>query len=218
MEIDLSWLTDGFKYWFGFPDPDNRDEDNIWEDFHLFDGHWIELQNRRDWYQSPNVPSIYEDHKYIFNQNMSMAKPEERYFKQNVDNGKFRSHMVVGEELPSGKGELRIKTKIRTKSAPSGENNFCMVQYRVFTEIKYDMPQGVVFLPRIISRPLNQFFKSAFLRYIGEEIIEYDSEYARERSTEYFQYLRKYHGEEPIQSKSRQAEFKPMPEDGVFFQ
>jgi len=71
---------------------------------------------------------------------------------------------------------------------------------------------------RFLAYPINRFFKWAFVKYIGEELIDRDGEYARERTTEYFQYLRKYHGEEPTQTKTRQAEFKPVPEEGIFFQ
>lgn len=202
--------------WFGFPDGTGKD--NIWKHFHIFDGHWIQIQNRREWYESPNVPGIYSDHKNIMKQNMGMGRPEEISFKQNVDSGEFASTMIVMEKLPSGRGEVKIETNIGTKNAPSGENDFCMVEYVVNTYIRYDIPNGVTFLPRIFARPLNQFFKWAFLNYIGEEFVEYDGEYARERTTEYMQYVRKYHGEEPTQTKTRQAVYKPSFEDGVFFQ
>jgi hypothetical protein len=205
------------EYWFGFPDGSHK-EDNVWHDFHIFDGHWIHIQNRREWYQSPNVPSIYGDHKNIMKANMGMGRPEENEFSQNVDNGEFSSEMHVIEGLPSGRGDVKIETNIGTKSPPSGENDFCLVEYVVDTHIRYNMPGGVNFLPRIIAIPINRFFKWAFLNYIGEEIVEYDGEYARERTTEYFQYIRKYHGEEPTQTRTRQAVYKPSFEDGVFFQ
>jgi len=150
--------------------------------------------------------------------NMGMGRPEENEFSQNVDNGEFSSEMHVIEGLPSGRGDVKIETNIGTKSPPSGENDFCLVEYVVDTHIRYNMPGGVNFLPRIIAIPINRFFKWAFLNYIGEEIVEYDGEYARERTTEYFQYIRKYHGEEPTQTRTRQAVYKPSFEDGVFFQ
>lgn len=203
--------------WFGFPDG-SRKEDNIWHDFHIFDGEWIHIQNRRDWYESPNVPSIYGDHKNIMKANMGMSRPEENYYQQNIDDGGFESEMHAIEDLPSDRGEVKIETNIGTKNAPSGENDFCMVEYKVNTYIKYDIPDGVKFLPRILAIPINRFFKWAFLNYVGEEIVEYDGEYARERTTEYMQYVRKYHGEEPTQTRTRQAVYKPSFEDGVFFQ
>jgi hypothetical protein len=213
-----SWLKKIF-YWFETPNPDKDHRDNIWEKFHLFNNEWIEIQSRLEWYESPNVPAIYQDHKYIFNQNLGFsARPEEVYYEQNVDTKQFESHMDVDENLPSGNGKLRLTTKINTKSPPSGENDFAMVQYLVTTDIKYKIDKGITFLPRIIARPLNRFFKWAFLRYIGEEMVERDGEYAIERTREYFQYIRKYHGEEPIQTKTRQAHFKPVPEEGIFFQ
>lgn len=215
---DEGAIASALNYWFGFPEPDDDPADNVWSDFHIFDGHWIKIQNRRDWYESPNVPGIYEDHKYIFNQNMSMGKPEETYYKENIDNGGFESNMIAIEDLPSGRGKLKINTHITTKNPPSGENDFCMVSYVVDTYIKYDIPNGIKFLPRIIARPLNRFFKWAFLHHIGEEMVEYDGEYARERTTEYTQYIRKYHGEEPTQTKTRQATYKPSFEEGIFFQ
>jgi hypothetical protein len=204
--------------WFGFPKPDENHDDNIWADFHIFDGEWIHIQNRREWYESPNVPGVYADHKNIMKQNMGMGRPEENFFKQNIDDGSFASEMHAIEELPSGRGEVKIVTNIGTKNAPSGENDFCMVEYVVDTYITYDIPNGVTFLPRIFSRPINRFFKWAFLMHIGEEMVEYDGEYARERTTEYMQYVRKYHGEEPTQTKTRQAVYKPSFEDGIFFQ
>lgn len=212
------WLHTPGTYANDHEEHEFKERDNIWSDFHIFDNEWIEIQNRKEWYESPNVPGIYADHKYIFKQNMDMGRPEEMYYKQNVDTGEFRSKMYVDEKLPSGKGDLRIKTRIRTKNAPSGENNFAMVEYYVYTYIKYKMPGGVTSLPRFLAYPLNRFFKWAFLGYIGEELVDRDGEYAREKTTEYFQYLRKYHGEEPIQTKTRQAEFKPMPEEGTFFE
>lgn len=211
-----SAVRKSLEYWFGFPDGSGKD--NIWSDFHIFDGEWIHIQNRREWYESPNVPGIYEDHKNIMKQNMGMGRPEENFFKQNIDDEGFASTMIAIEGLPSGRGEVKIETNIDTKNPPSGENNFCMVEYVVNTYIKYNIPNGVTFLPRIIARPLNRFFKWAFFNYIGEEMVEYDGEYARERTTEYAQYVRKYHGEEPTQTKTRQAEYKPSFEDGIFFQ
>lgn len=214
----LDNIKKGFVYWFSTPDPDEDEDDNIWHDFHIFDGEWIEIQNRVDWYESPNVPTIYEDHKYIMKQNMGMSRPEETFYQQNMDSNEFKSDMYADMSLPSGKGDLRIETNIWTKSAPSGENNFCMVEYLVKTKIRYDMAGGITFLPRIFARPLNRLFKKFFIDYIGEEIVDRDGEFALEKTKEYYNYVRRYHGEEPMQTKTRQAEFNPSPEDGVFFQ
>lgn len=214
-----SAIRKAIDYWFGFPEPGGEhSEDNIWHDFHIFDGEWIHIQNRREWYESPNVPSIYADHKNIMKQNMGMGRPEETYYTENVDDGGFESTMIDIEDLPSGRGQLKIETNIGTKNPPTGDNDFCMVQYLVDTYITYNMPNAVTFLPRILANPINRFFKWAFLQYIGEEIVEYDGEYARERTNEYMQYIRKYHGEEPTQTRTRQAVYKPSFEEGVFFQ
>ncbi len=211
-------LLDRIGYWFELPSPDSHEEDNIWHDFHLFNNEWVDIQNRMEWYESPNVPSIYADHKYIMKQNMQMPRPEEIFYSQNVDTDGFRSDIDGTDDLPSGRGRYRISVTIRTKRPPEGENDFAMVEYLVDTRIKYDMPKGIDFLPRFIARPLNRLFRRAFIRYVGEEMIEYDGEFAIEKTREYFQYLRKYHGEEPIQTKSRQARFAPAPEEGIFFQ
>lgn len=211
-------MSNDWTYWIDSPNPEKNPEDDIWNDMHIFQGDWIKIQNRLEWFESPNVPSIYEDHKYIFKQNMEMSRPEETYYKQNVDSNDFESDIDARHELPSGKGEMRIKTNIKTGYPPSGENDFAMVEYLVDTEIKYGMPQGVTFLPRFLSRPLNQMFRYFFLLYIGEEILMRDGEFAIEKTREYFQYIRKYHGEEPIQTKSRQATFRPVPEGGIFFE
>ncbi len=211
-------LLEKLRPWFETPSPGEKEEDNIWSDFELFDNEWVEIQNRMEWYESPRVPSIYKDHKYIIKQNMGMPRPEEIYYKQNVDNNKFRSYIDATDNLPSDRGKFRISIQIKTKSPPSGENDFAMVEYLVDTRLKYDMPKGITFLPRFIARPLNQVFRRIFLMYIGEEMIEYDGEFAIEKTREYFQYIRKYHGEEPIQTKSRQATFEPAPEEGMFFQ
>lgn len=192
--------------------------DDIWHHFELFDGKWHEIQNRVDWYESPKIPRIYKDHVYIFKQNMDMGRPDEIYYEENVDSRSFKSTIQKTEDLPSGRGKLRIESNIDTKSPPSGENDFAFVEYFVRTELQYDMPEGIEKLPRIIAYPLNRFFKWAFMMYMGHHMVDYDGEYARERTTEYFQYLRKYHGEEPTQTKTRQAEFKPVPEEGIFFQ
>lgn len=213
-----SALVRAFDKWFGFPDGSEK-EDDIWHDFHIFDGHWIQIQNRREWYESPNVPSIYGDHKNIMKSNMGMSRPEENFFKQNIDDGGFASEMHAIEGLPSGsEGQLKIETNIGTKNPPSGDNDFCMVEYKVNTYIKYNVPGGIKFLPRILAIPINRFFKWAYLNQIAEEMVEYDGEYARERTAEYMQYIRKYHGEEPTQTRTRQAVYKPSFEDGVFFQ
>lgn len=218
--------------WFHFPGTDSDDKsyytghmeekfgeiDDIWSEFHLFQNEWVEIENRVDWYQSPNVPSIYENHKYIFKQNMGVGRPDERYYEENVDSNEFKSRMHAVEELPSGRGKLRIVPTINTKSPPSGENNFCYVEYFVRTQLKYDMPSGITFLPRVLAYPMNRFMKWVFFLYMAEHMVDYDGEYARERAAEYFQYIRKYHGEEPTQTKTRQAEFKPVPEEGIFFQ
>lgn len=218
-ESVIDGIPDSITYWFALPGPGG--EDNIWHHFHLFDGHWVDVQNRMEWYESPNVPTIYTDHKYIFKQNMGMGRPEETYYEENADSGDFKSEMEVTEDLPSGigDGEMKIEVEINTLSPPSGENDFCLVSYTVDTQVKYGgVPQGVKFLPRFLANPLNRFFKWAFMQFIAEEMVDRDGEYAIERTREYFQYLRKYHGEEPTQTKSRQAEFTPLPEDGIFFQ
>lgn len=211
-------FEEGLKYWFSPPKPHEDEEDNIWHDFHIFDGEWIEIQNRVDWYESPNLPSIYEDHKYIMKQNMGMSRPEETYYQQNIDTNLFKSDMYADDDLPSGRGQVRIETEIWTKTPPSGENDFGMVEYLVRTNISYNIPNGVTFLPRILARPLNKFFRWAFVKFIGEEMVERDGEYALEKAREYYDYIRKYHGEEPIQTKSRRAEFEPAIKEGVFFQ
>lgn len=194
-----------------------EERDNIWSDFHIFDGHWIRVSNKLEWYESPNVPKIYSEHKYIF-RNIDMGRPYEEWYKQDLDTGEFESDMVRAEDLPSGKGEYRIEPSIKTKNPPSGENDFCLVEYDVDVRIKYKMPKGIQKLPRFMAYPLNRFFKWAFLKYIGEEMIERDGEFARDKLLEYFEYIRKYHGEEPVQSKTREASFNPAPEEGVFFQ
>ncbi len=211
-------FLDPVLYWFRFPDPDKDDDDNIWHDFHIFDGHEIEIQNRVEWYESPHVPKIYKDHVYIFKKAMEIARPTETFYYEKITSGAFEATIEVDQDLPSGSGKYKIETNIKTKSPPEGENNFAHVEYFVKTFISYDMPKGISFLPRILARPLNRFFRWAFLHYIGEEMIEYDGEFAREKTNEYFHYLRKYHGEEPTQTKTRQATFKPVPEEGVFFQ
>lgn len=192
--------------------------DDIWSDMHIFDGDWVEIQNRVDWYESPNISGIYKDHVYIFKQNMDMGRPDERFYSENVDSGEFESHVRKGGGLPSGRGEFRITSNIATKSPPSGENDFGFVEYFVQTELKYDIPDGISFLPRFLAHPMNRFFRWVFMLYMGHHILDYDGEYAREKTTEYFQYIRKYHGEEPTQTKTRQAEYKPVPEEGFFFQ
>lgn len=218
---ELAEVLEPILKWFRFPDPDNHHKDNIWHDFHIFDGHWVEIQNRVEWYESPKVPQIYKDHVYIIKKAMELGRPEETFYYQNVDSNEFSSEIEKdGNDLPSGAGgaEWKLEIELEAKTPPSGENDFAWVEYFVKTSIRYKMPQGITFLPRIVARPLNRFFKWAFLQYLGEEMIDYDGEYAREKTNEYFQHLRKYHGEEPTQTKTRQAEFKPMPEEGVFFQ
>lgn len=215
----LEWLMESpLGYWLSTPSPGSNEHDDIWEDFELFSGDWVKILNRKEWYESPNVPSIYQDHIYIFDKNMDMDRPEETYYQQNVDSNEFRSEMDCSEELPSENGDLRISVQILTSNPPSGENDFCMVEYKVDTELKYEVPQGVTFLPRLLSKPLNQMFKVFFYQFLAEEMVEYDGEYALERTREYMQYLRKYHGEEPTQTKTRRSEYTPTVEEGRFFQ
>jgi hypothetical protein len=222
---DLGFLEKHVLPWFRTPGSDKTDyeeekfseADNIWSDFHIFDGHWVRISNKVEWYESPNVPKIYEEHKYIF-RNIDLGRPYETRYMQDVDSGEFLAEMQKGGDLPSGKGEFRIEPHIETKNPPSGENDFCLVEYDVDVKIKYDMPGGVSLLPRILAYPLNRFYKWAFLQFLGEEIIEHDGEFARQKLIEYFEYIRKYHGEEPVQSKTREASFKPAVEEGVFFQ
>ncbi|MFB6180413.1 MAG: hypothetical protein ABEJ93_00910 [Candidatus Nanohalobium sp.] len=215
---DDKGLADRIMYWFETPSPGSDESDDIWSDFHLFSGEWIELMNRLDWYEAPRVPTLYEKHKAIMSENMDMTRPFEEYYYQNVDSNDFESHMRCEMPLPSGRGSYRIKPLIKTKSPPSGENDFAFVEYWMKLEVTYDIPNGVTFLPRIVARPLNRFFKWAFIQFVAEEMVERDTEYAREKLNEYVRYVRKYHGEEPTQSRTRQVEFKPMPEEGKFFE
>ena len=225
MSEDAGWFKNKILPWFHRPGNYATDEeeeafeerDDIWSEFHLFQGHWVTIQNKVEWYQSPNVPTIYKEHKYVF-RNIDMGRPYEKYYFQHQDSGDFEATMENTEGLPSGRGKLKINPTIATKAPPSGENDFGFVEYNVELDIKYDMPGGITVLPRILAYPLNRFFKWAFLMFIAEEMIEYDGEYAREKLYEYFQYIRKYHGEEPLQSKTRESSFKPAVEEGVFFQ
>lgn len=208
----------GLMEWFELPNPDDREIDNVWSDFHVFNNEWQLVQNRMEWYESPNVPQIYKDHKYIFDKNMEMGKPEETFYYQNVDSDDFASEMFIDETLPSNRGKMRLEIALETKYPPSGENNFAMVQYVVDTKMKYDMPRSVKYLPRIFALPLAYTYRWMFMLFIAEEMVHRDGEYAIERGQQYFQYIRKYHGEEPAQTKSRQAHFTPLPENGIFFE
>lgn len=227
MEFDLeNWFKTYIAPWFMTPGSYPNDEakkafsgrDDTWKGYHIFKER-VELQNRVDRYESPNVPSIYEQHKTIFKKNMGMSGPEETYYEQKLDNGDFEVHIYSETGLPSGNGKMRIASEISTTSPPSGENNFAAVDYYITTSMKYSgIPDGIDFLPRIIAYPLNRFFRKAFVKVFAEEMIEKDGEYALQKTQEYNNYLRKYHGEEPVQSKTREAHFEPVPEEGVFFQ
>lgn len=209
-----STIVKGFKYWLSFPS--GKEEDNIWRDFPLFNEE-VDLINKKEWYEAPHVPSIYSDHEEII-ENAGFDGPTETYYEENLDSGDFESKMNTSADLPSDNGELKLNITIDTKYPPSGENNACLVEYFVEASIDYDVPGGVDFLPRFLARPLNRFFKWAYIKILAEEQIEYDGEWAREKVNHYFQHLRKYHGEEPLQAKSRRARFKPAIEDGIFFQ
>lgn len=225
-------FTEKLLAWFKTPDPEEKkgrpdweyekfgERDDVWSGFELFHGDWVELMNKKEWYDAPHVPQIYKDHKKITRQNMEMdGRPFETFYYENADTHEFESNMWVEDgDLPSGNGKLRLYIEIGSKNPPSGENDACLVEYFVKARMKYNVPQGIDFLPRFLAYPLNRFFKWAFFQFIAEDQIEYDGEYAVERVNEYFQYLRKYHGEEPLQAKSRQAVFKPAVDEGVFFQ
>ena len=219
----INYLKNGRGlYWFRTPKPHENEKDDIWSDHPVFNSGDIEVTNRVEWYESPNIPSIYGDHKHIFTKNMDLKRPEETFYYQNVDSNEFRSEMKVGDghfgtpELPSETGHFYIKIRIRTKTPPSGENEAALVEYFARVFVEHHAPQGITMLPRIIARPINRFFTWAFNRYIGGEAIEEDGEYARQKLTEYFQYLRKYHGEEPVQTKTRLEEPPEVPEEGKF--
>ena len=224
MSDDSSWLKDKILPWFHRPgtyktegEEKFKEGDDIWSNFHLFQGHPVTIQNKVEWYQSPNVPTIYKEHKYVF-RNIDMGRPYEKFYFQHQESGGFESTMRNDLDLPSGRGRLWLEPTIGTKAPPSGENDFAFVEYNVELELEYDMPGGITFLPRIMAYPMNKFFKWAFLKFMAEEMIEYDGEFAREKMYEYFQYIRKYHGEEPLQSKTRESNFKPAVDEGVFFQ
>ncbi|MFB6100103.1 MAG: hypothetical protein ABEK16_02415 [Candidatus Nanohalobium sp.] len=210
------------KDWYSHGQEEKYEEkDDVWSDFHIFHDDWIEIANKKEWYDAPHVPQIYKDHKKIVKQNMGMKRPFEYFYYEKPENGDFESNMYVKDRgLPSGYGNLKMDIEITLPGGPpSGENDACLVEYFVTAKIGYkDVPDGIDYLPRFLAYPLNRFFKWAFIEFVAEEQIEYDGEYAQERVNEYFQYLRKYHGEEPLQAKSRQAVFKPSVEDGVFFQ
>ncbi len=219
LEKTLDYLKNGrLTYWFRTPDPGNDESDDIWSDHPIFGHHKVEIRNRAEWYESPNVPTIYADHKHLF-KNMDMSRPEETYFYQNVDSNDFRSKMETSAHLPSHQGEVILETRIRTKTPPSGENEFALVEYfaRVYVEYE-EIPGGITFAPRILARPLNRFFRWAFLKYVGKEMIEEDGNFARAKLQQYFQYLRKYHGEEPLQTKTRLQGAEDIPENQRFFE
>lgn len=206
---------DNFLGWFKRPDGDWH-EDDIWHEFPIFSGDEIEIHNKVEWYESPHVVNIYKDHKYIF-KNIDMSRPWETYYEEDPDDGDFRSQMYSTMELPSGLGELKIHTRIRTKSPPSGENDFALMEYFVRTYVEYHIPDGIESLPRFLAYPLNKFFRWAYMTYIAEELVEHDGEFAREKMYSYFDYLRQYHGEEPVQAKSRRTVYEPTEAERRFF-
>lgn len=214
----FSWFNLPGSYGSEWEEEQFGEKDDIWSHEHLFDSGWVEIQNKVEWYESPQVISIYEEHKYIFNTNMDIEKPHEKFYYQNVDSGDFESIMIVKEGLPSGMGNLRLTTDISTKTPPSGDNEFANVEYFVKMEVDYsELPSGISFLPRILAYPLNRAFKRVYVNQVLEEEVEYDTEYARERMAEYYDYIRKYHGEEPVQTKTQREEYEPGNE-GSFFQ
>ncbi len=206
---------DKFLGWFKRPDG-SWEKDDVWHEFPLFHGDWEEIHNKVEWYESPHIVDIYKDHKYIF-KNIDMDRPVERYYEQSIGDGGFRSQMESETELPSGLGEMRIRTRLRTKTPPSGENDFGLIEYFVRTDIQYDIPDGIDNLPRFLAYPLNKFFKWAYMTFIAEELIEHDGEFAREKMYSYLDYLREYHGEEPVQAKSRQTVYEPTDAERRFF-
>jgi len=213
------WIHTPFTYEGDWEKKAFGERDDIWHDEEIFSGEEILIESITEWYSSPNVVTIYTDHKYLLNQNLGMGKPHEQFYYQNVDDGDFESEMHVDEGLPSGQGRLKIQTVLSTKSPPSGENNFAMMDYSSELYVVYDSIssiQGIKFLPRLIAYPLNSMFRYYYVNYIGEEQVNYDIEYARERFNEYFQYIRKYHGEEPAQSRSRQSDFVPAHQETFF--
>lgn len=205
-------------YWFRLPKPGEDHDDDIWGHHPVFNQGWVKIKNRLEWYESPHIVEIYEDHKKIFDINMGINQPTENFYFEHVDKGGFRSQLESTGELPSGLGEFKIHSRIRTQTPPSGDNNFGLVEYSVTLSVEYSAPEGVKWLPRILARPLNNFFKWAYVQYVAEELLHHDGEYAQEKLNEYFQYLRKYHGEEPLQSKTRQELYEPPTEEGTFFE
>ena len=216
-------MLEGLKPWFHFVGTYGSEEererfeesDDIWSDFEIFQD-WTTITNRVEWYQSPHAPTIYEDHKYVF-RNIDMGRPYEKYYVQDKTDDSFESIMYEDHELPSGRGDLRIETHLTTKAPPSGDNDFTFIEYDVDLKLKYTIPGGVT-LPRILAYPLNSAFKELFLMFIGEDMVERDAEFAREKFLQYWQYIRKYHGEEPAQSQTRRTEYEPAFDQGVFFQ
>lgn len=206
---------DDFLGWFRTPDG-SWDDDDVWHHFPLFQGGWEEIHNKVEWYESPHVVDIYKDHKYIF-KNIDMGRPYETYYEESVDDGGFRSKMASTCSLPSHLGKMKIKVRIRTKAPPSGENDFGLVEYFVRTYVKYSIPSGIKNLPRFLALPLNSFFKWAYMQFIADELIEHDGEFAREKMYSYFDYLRKYHGEEPVQARSRRTVYEPTEAERRFF-
>ncbi|MFB6203054.1 MAG: hypothetical protein ABEK01_01035 [Candidatus Nanohaloarchaea archaeon] len=189
----------------------------VWE-APLFAGEWTELQNKLEWYESPQIVQIYEGHKQLLSQNMDLGSPTETHFEQNIDSGGFGSTMHVTDELPSGRGEMKLEIEIETQIPPSGDNNYGTVEYIGHVYVRYDLPSGISFLPKIIANPLNRFFRRVFEETILEGILVHDTEYARERLADYFNYLRKYHGEEPVQTKTNQLLHENFPEEREFFE
>jgi hypothetical protein len=210
--------------WFHTPGTEKSDwesekfheKDDIWHHEHIFEGEWVEIQNKAEWYESPNIVSIYKDHKYIFNQNMNLDKPAETFYYENVDSGEFESIMEVSEGLPSKHGKLKLTTNPATQSPPSGDNDFGLIEYWVTLEVKYDFPDGINWLPRIFAYPLNKFFKKWFTNQLGGRMVGYDMEFAREKMMDYFNSLRKYHGEEPVQTKTQQGQYTPDTDEQFF--
>ncbi|MFB6192688.1 MAG: hypothetical protein ABEK00_00380 [Candidatus Nanohaloarchaea archaeon] len=210
----MCWLHHPGTYETDYEEDKFEDSDDLWGN-PVFGGDWVEIQTKVESYESPNVVTIYEDHGNILEE-IGLGSPSESFYYENLDNGEFESEMESTADLPSGKGEMKLTINPETKYPPSDDNEFALIDYWVQLEVSFDFPDGVDWMPRIFAYPLNKFLKKWFVSQLGGRMVGYDMEFAREKLMDYFDSLRKYHGEEPVQTKTLDGQYSDLEEP--FFQ
>lgn len=164
-----------------------------------------------DWYQATRVVEMYRKMKKMMEQDMNFDDVQETFFSQNIDNGKFKTHIMASRELGShgiqdtgASTELifDIQYKTRTPLTSTEDGYFGTMELVAKAILEVEMPGE--------DKYLHSLFRRIWFNNIYRKQFRYWVEYSEEELVRYINNVRSFFGFEPAVGKSRRLHFEPL--------